>query len=86
MKPAYERNKKYVIIKTGEFKKMVKPKFYIEITKLTPDGKPPCPRYQHSTTFIQQYLVIYGGRNDDMYQEIRNVALNDLHLYDLTKN
>ena len=31
-------------------------------------------------------MAIFGGRNDKMFKEYRNVALNDLHLYDIEKN
>jgi len=36
-------------------------------------------------TVCGKYLAIFGGRNDQIYPIIKNVALNDLHLYDLTK-
>jgi hypothetical protein len=33
-----------------------------------------------------KYLLIYGGRNDNLYKQLNgNVALNDLHLFDLQK-
>lgn len=56
------------------------------IKKLAPHGRPPAPRYGHAATFIQKYLIIHGGRNDDMYNSIKNVALNDLHMYDINLN
>jgi hypothetical protein len=30
-----------------------------------------------------KYLAIFGGRNDKMFHVVGNVALNDLHLFDL---
>ena len=66
--------------------KLVKPRIYVEVSKLSPEGVPPLPRYLHSASYFSTYLAIFGGRNDSMYSTIKNVALNDLHLYDLTKN
>ena len=40
----------------------------------------------YAACFIQRYLVIHGGRNDDIYQHIQKVSLNDLHLYDVNMN
>ena len=40
----------------------------------------------HSASFIKSYLVIFGGRNDRVLAEAGNVALNDLHIYDVSKN
>ena len=31
LRPAYEKNKKYISSKTGSFKKLVKPKLYFEL-------------------------------------------------------
>jgi hypothetical protein len=96
VKPAYEKNKKYISHKNGgEYKKLVKPKVIVECIKIVASGggKPPCARYKHSATSIRSYLVIYGGRNDEIYSgnqpnqpQIKNVALNDLHLYDTKLN
>ena len=30
-------------------------------------------------------MVVYGGRNDDMYQHNRNVALNDICMFNVNK-
>ena len=30
--------------------------------------------------------MIFGGRNNEVYPIIKNVALNDLHIYDIAKN
>lgn len=53
---------------------------------MEPAGKPPVPRYGHAACFIKSYLVIHGGRNDEIFSSMRNVALNDLHLYDINLN
>lgn len=44
------------------------------------------PRYGHAACFIQSYLVIHGGRNDHLYSSLKNIGLNDLHLYDINRN
>ena len=45
-------------------------------------GKPPCPRYFHSMSFYERgnFLIIHGGRNDSLSD---NIALNDTFLFDL---
>jgi hypothetical protein len=36
---------------------------------------------------INQYYVIFGGKNDQIYSDsLKTVALNDLHLLDTTTN
>jgi hypothetical protein len=46
-------------------------------------GRPPCARYAHQATSISKgrYLVISGGRNNSMYKNLGNIAMNDLHLF-----
>ena len=41
---------------------------------------------QHSATIFRNQLVISGGRSDFMYSFIHNVALNDMHIYDIGTN
>jgi hypothetical protein len=36
------------------------------VTKLSPTGKPPLERYLHSSCIFEKYLLIYGGRNDEL--------------------
>ena len=48
------------------------------IEKVQTTGKPPIPRSQHTAAILNNYLVIFGGRNNSLYP--RNVALNDFHL------
>ena len=45
-------------------------------------GKPPSPRYSHSMSFYERgnFLIIHGGRNDSISD---NIALNDTYLFDL---
>lgn len=41
-------------------------------------GSPPAPRYGHCMEYypVKRLLVIYGGRNDDMFQFTGNLKLN----------
>jgi len=45
-------------------------------------GKPPSPIYSHSMSFYERgnFLIIHGGRNDSISD---NIALNDTYLFDL---
>ncbi|CDW73789.1 kelch motif family protein [Stylonychia lemnae] len=104
LQPCYERNKKYISLKNnGVYKKVLKPKIYFELTKIVPEGIPPCSRYLHSACYVQGskssgskdsadsgmigYLAIFGGRNDLLFKETgNNIALNDLHVYDIKRN
>ena len=63
-----------------------KPKLSVQTQLITPQGKPPCPRFLHTATLFKHYLVIYGGRCDEIYQEINSVALNDISLYNIESN
>ena len=54
--------------------------------RLNPSGRGPIARAQHSATFFKNQLVIFGGRNDAIFPTIKNVALNDLHIYDIAAN
>lgn len=49
-------------------------------------GRPPCPRISASSQVIKTpdeevLLVIYGGRNDQIFPVIGNVALNDICIF-----
>jgi N-acetylneuraminic acid mutarotase len=39
-----------------------------------------------SATILKNYMIIHGGRNDEIYKAVTNSALNDLHIYDIFKN
>ena len=84
--PCYRRNMKYLTSQAANFKKGVESKICFQVTKLEPEGRPPLPRYGHAACFIKNYLVIHGGRNDEVFSSLKNVALNDLHLYDINQN
>ncbi len=52
---------------------------------------PPCPRTNSTMIHLQQkniglhMLVIYGGRNDNIFSMTNNVALNDICIFNLNK-
>ena len=91
IQPMYERNKKYVA-SNGMFKKLVTPKLYYQTSLMQPKGKGPCGRYMHSACYMksigkQGSIAIYGGKNTEVFQETHgNIALNDLHMYDISMN
>lgn len=37
----------------------------------------------HNAAHYGEYLYIYGGKNDTLYKQISNTALNDVHLFDI---
>lgn len=86
IRPYYKMNAELLDGKKLEFQENTQPRLYIEIFKLEPSGKPPCPRYLHTAQFINKYIYIFGGRNDKVYKSLKNSALNDLHLYDVENN
>jgi hypothetical protein len=55
---------------------------FLEVSKLETSGKPPLARYMHKSIFFSnKYLLIHGGRNNnEAYEDIRNVGLNDIAL------
>jgi len=85
LKPAYTTMKKLFSTKSPNFKRLVKPKYSFELTELaTTGGKAPSPRFGHSACMLGgRYLAIFGGRNDRLFSQVGNVALNDMHLLDL---
>lgn len=85
--PDVKTNAKNINAKTGEFKAQnLKPEVKLLAKKLKPEGRGPIARAQHSATFFKNQLVIFGGRNDAVFSTIKNVALNDLHIYDIASN
>jgi hypothetical protein len=54
-------------------------------------GRPPCPRTDFQMTHLitrskEQLLVIYGGRNDAIFEQTSNLALNDVCIYNINRN
>jgi hypothetical protein len=81
--PNMSKNSKRFHSKNFEYVNEKKKYLSMKIVKVNPKGRPPFPRYLHSTKFFNNYLAIFGGRNDDCYFDIGTSALNDLSLFDL---
>ena len=61
--------------------------YSLEAIKLEPEGKPPVSRVLHSTVFFKnRYLIIYGGKSEEIYASTKNLALNDVWIYDIPNN
>lgn len=63
----------------------------LKVTKIDDySGKPPCPRSHfqmvHLVSQSEQLLVVYGGRNDAIFVQTNNVALNDICIYNINRN
>ena len=43
-------------------------------------GEPPCPRTGHSAVIYENYMIIFGGKNDE------NEKVNDVWLLDFKDN
>jgi len=48
-------------------------------------GTPPAARYSHSMVFYQtlQLLLIYGGKNETLYEKNKELSLNDIKILNL---
>lgn len=90
IEPNYDENEKFLMPHNLEY--MSKPTLALNLKRIDDyKGKPPCPRILHSSTVFKDWnnhylLVIYGGRNDGLYAKTKNVALNDICLYNVNKN
>lgn len=66
---------------------MSKPTLCLKLKEITEfSGKAPCPRINASSCIIrnnkgEHLLVIHGGRNDEIFNGTKNVALNDVNLF-----
>ena len=84
--PDLKANGKNISKKDGNYKPKGTPEVHFEAQVLQPEGRGPIGRSQHSAAFFKNFLVIYGGKNDAIFPSLKNVALNDLHLYDIASN
>ena len=84
--PDYKANGKLISKKTGDYQPVGRPEVKFVVKKIKPEGRGPIARSQHSATFFKGKLVIFGGRNKDVFPIIKNVALNDLHILDIEAN
>ena len=48
-------------------------------------GNPPCPRFGHTALFLRDkaYYMIYGGRNDGLYETLGKSVLSDIYILKL---
>lgn len=91
IQPCIEENEIVFNKSTMDYYSKVKHILGIKLKKVTRfAGKPPCPRIMHGTTIFKDWnkhylLVIYGGRNDTIYQRTQNVALNDICILNVNR-
>jgi len=64
----------------------VKMKFVAEIEKVKVSGIPPKPRSNQAAIFIQKYIAVFGGKNNQRFYEPNSYCLNDICLLDLQRN
>jgi hypothetical protein len=77
----------YKIIHQGEYKPDEVGMCHMVASTVVTNGRGPMGRYQHAAAIFNNYYVVYGGRNDNQYSaDLKNVAMNDLHLLDLYSN
>jgi len=48
-------------------------------------GTPPIARYNHTMLFYEprSLLIIYGGRNESLYEATKTICLNDIRILNL---
>mmetsp|Transcript_35726 Transcript_35726/g.26071 ORF Transcript_35726/g.26071 Transcript_35726/m.26071 type:complete len:87 (+) Transcript_35726:1316-1576(+) len=67
LKPCKKINDTIIHQKNGSYKKLVKPQLTITAERVEADGIAPAPRFMHAACFHDKYLVIHGGKNNQMY-------------------
>lgn len=85
IKSCYKENSELFDSRTNEFFHDVDPRLYFDIKKINCKGIPPPERCMHTAEHIGAYIYIYGGKNDSLYKQIRNTALNDVHMFDIAE-
>ena len=83
IKPCTKENSEIYDIKKGEFIEGIEPKIYFEVKKMKTEGTPPPPRCSHIAEHVGKYLYIIGGKNPNLFKQIQNIALNDIHIFDI---
>lgn len=69
IEPDCEYNRDNIFTQYGEFQSQTNA-VYIKMRKLSPQGRPPLPRFGHAACIFKgQYMVIHGGRNDNLMKE-----------------
>ena len=91
IEPYYPENDKVLSSISYEYQTRI-PFLSISIKRVDSySGKPPCPRIYHSACLFKDWnkhnlLFIYGGRNDEIYAQTHNVALNDVCIFNINKS
>ena len=89
IQPAHLSNKRFIHDKKYTYLDK-DPEITLNIRRITKfSGMPPCPRSCFSMAHINvrknghQLLVVYGGRNDKIFENTGNVALNDICIFNV---
>ena len=89
IKPKYLRNKGMIDGLNFEYKDK-DPELTLMVEKITEfKGQAPCPRYGATMVHLNlkssgnQLLVIYGGRNDKIYEWTGSMTLNDICIFNI---
>lgn len=86
IKPIFDQNVKLLSMHEFQFVSD-KPALFVTLKQITEfKGRPPCPRISAASCMIKNIcdeplLVIYGGRNDAIFAGTKNVAINDVCIY-----
>ena len=89
IKPEHYTNKRMIHEKTYKYTRK-DPELTLNVQQITNiAGQPPCPRSGATMIHLNikkaghQMLVIYGGRNDKIFEYTRSVALNDVCMFNI---
>ena len=89
IKPEHYTNKRMIHEKTYKYTRK-DPELTLNVQQITNiAGQPPCPRSGATMIHLNikkaghQMLVIYGGRNDKIFEYTRSVALNDICMFNI---
>lgn len=84
--PDYEYNKYMIAAVDHDF--VGEKKLGLTLSKVEDfSGQPPCPRSQFQMITLksagERLILIYGGRNDVIYPQTSNIALNDICIFNV---
>jgi len=86
IEPFYEENRRLLTSEDQEFVSP-KPALCLNLSQARDfSGQPPCPRILAASCVLrnaqgEHLFVIYGGRNDQIFGGTKNVALNDVNIF-----
>jgi len=79
-------NNHLYLLKPGVRGRLETASYTVEIEQLATRGHAPFPRAYHSAVIFQEYMIIYGGRNDKVYSKnYPTLALDDLCVLNIPK-